>query len=296
MNSQYRDILRSHARPLEPIPTGERSVLRRLDGLKAVLFDVYGTLVISASGEVGTQQKVAGGEAFSASLNALGIGGQIDGDEGVRQLLETIGSFHDRSRRRGIEYPEVDIVDVWRSTVQAMSRAGQLTLPTDGRVDYRRLATEYEARTNPVWPMPHVLECLTTLYERGLLLGLVSNAQFFTPLVFEALLGKSPDELGFERDLQVFSYRLEEAKPSAELFRVAAQSLRRRGVEPKATLYVGNDLLNDITPASKLGFVTALFAGDARSLRLRQRDPRVSGIRPDLTLTGPVELIEVVAS
>ena len=108
-------------------------------------------------------------------------------------------------------------------------------------------------------------------------------------------LGGTPEELGFEPDLQVFSYRLQEAKPSEVPYRVAAESLRQRGVEPEAALYIGNDLLNDIAPASKLGFVTALFAGDARSLRRREADPRVAEIRPDLTLTDLVELIEVVA-
>ena len=295
MNAQYRDILRSHARPLLPIPTGERSVLRPVKGIRSVLFDVYGTLVISASGEVGTQQEAAAGEAFSAALDTSDIRLKIDGDQGVRQLLETIGGFHGRSRNRGIEYPEVDIVEVWRSTVQAMSQSGQLSLPPGGQVDYHRLATEYEARANPVWPMPGVAQCLAALRGRGLLLGLVSNAQFFTPLVFEALLNQTPEELGFDPDLQVFSYRLEEAKPSGVLYDVAVRSLRRRGIEPEAALYVGNDLLNDITPASKVGFVTALFAGDARSLRRRAGDRRVEGIEPDLTLTSLVELIEVVA-
>ena len=70
MNSLYRDILRRHAQRLEPIPTGERSLVRQVDGLRAVLFDVYGTLVISASGEVGTASDTGRAGAFSAALEA----------------------------------------------------------------------------------------------------------------------------------------------------------------------------------------------------------------------------------
>ena len=40
-------------------------------------------------------------------------------------------------------------------------------------------------------------------------------------------------------------------------------------------------MLNDISAASRAGFKTALFAGDRRSLRLREGDPRVRGIMPD---------------
>jgi putative hydrolase of the HAD superfamily len=57
------------------------------------------------------------------------------------------------------------------------------------------------------------------------------------------------------------------------------------GVEPSAVLYVGNDMLKDIHPARSVGFRTALFAGDRRSLRLRQEDSRCRKLSPDLIVT-----------
>jgi putative hydrolase of the HAD superfamily len=55
-------------------------------------------------------------------------------------------------------------------------------------------------------------------------------------------------------------------------------------------LYVGNDLLNDVLPASKIGFRTALFAGDRRSLRWRENDSRTSGVTPDVVITRLADL------
>ncbi|MCL1812348.1 MAG: hypothetical protein FWG29_02365, partial [Treponema sp.] len=49
-------------------------------------------------------------------------------------------------------------------------------------------------------------------------------------------------------------------------------------------LYIGNDMKNDITGAAGEGFTTALFAGDRRSLRLREDDPACAGKRPDMVL------------
>ena len=49
--------------------------------------------------------------------------------------------------------------------------------------------------------MPGAAETLAALQQRGLLLGIVSNAQFYTPLMIEALLGKPPGELGFLPEL-----------------------------------------------------------------------------------------------
>mgnify|MGYP001617738456 CR=1 FL=1 len=44
MRSSIRDILRRNSRTCRPQPTGWQPVLARLPGIKAVLFDVYGTL------------------------------------------------------------------------------------------------------------------------------------------------------------------------------------------------------------------------------------------------------------
>ena len=48
---------------------------------------------------------------------------------------------------------------------------------------------------------------------------------------------------------------------------------------------VGNDVRNDILAARRAGLRGALFAGDARSLRLRRDDPACAGLEPDLVLT-----------
>ena len=51
-------------------------------------------------------------------------------------------------------------------------------------------------------------------------------------------------------------------------------------------------MLNDIAAAAAVGFCTALFAGDQRSLRLRTNDKRVGNVQPDLVLTELPQLID----
>ena len=82
------------------------------------------------------------------------------------------------------------------------------------------------------------------------------------------------------------------AKPGTFLYEHAAERLAGKGVEPRDVLYVGNDLLNDCTPAQQVGFRTALFAGDARSLRLREGDGRVGETRPTVTVTDLRQIVE----
>jgi putative hydrolase of the HAD superfamily len=204
-------------------------------------------------------------------------------------LRRTIDEHHRRSREEGIEYPEVDIVEVWRDALRLLEQEGHLSAEP-GVVDPARLAVEYEVRSNPVWPMPHALECLYELRRAGLALGIVSNAQFFTPELFPALLGGTLKDLGFDEQLEYYSYRHGRAKPGEYLYRRACETLAARKIHPHQALYVGNDMLNDMLPAGRVGFRTALFAGDARSLRLREGDPRVEGLLPDLVLTDLSQL------
>jgi putative hydrolase of the HAD superfamily len=288
--------LRALSTPLSPRPAGPGSRLPALPGLRAVLFDVYGTLFVSASGDIGAGDEGSRAAAFRAALESCGLR-PAPGRAAVlgsARLAKQIRAAHARARAAGTEHPEVDILAQLTTTLAGLHAEGLIrTRPGAARV--RRFALEYEARQNPCWPMPGARETLAALRARGLALGIVSNAQFYTPLLFSALLGASPGRLGFRSRACIWSYRLLEAKPSRRLFRLAAAELKQRsGIEPAEILYVGNDMLNDIWPARACGFRTALFAGDARSLRLRHDDPRCRDLAPDALLTGLPQLVRLL--
>jgi putative hydrolase of the HAD superfamily len=302
MPSPYCEIFRKHSRPLEPVPTGEVPVLRSLPGIRAVLFDVYGTLFISGSGEVGTANQRAARLApaserpLDEALHAMGIATSAPAGQGVKYLFQLIEMSHGQSRAAGIDHPEVDIVELWRKTLGELARRGVIDQQAAQAADPKWLAVEYEARTNPCWPMPHLTECLDGLRRSGQVLGLVSNAQFYTPELFEALTGKSAEQWGFLPDLQYYSYRYGCAKPGLGLFERAVKALRDRQIAPGEVLYVGNDMLNDVSAASNLGLHTALFAGDARSLRRWEDRPQLAAVSPDLVLTDLMQIAQCIIS
>jgi len=282
MNEPLIERIRELCRPLSPIPTGEQPVLHRLDGLRAVLFDVYGTLLISANGDIGTDAATFQSTAFRESLAAVDRELIGSAELGAGKLFETINVHHQRSRETGIEFPEVDIVEVWRETLNGLQLKPENELADS---DLQRLAIEFECRINPVWPMPGADECLSTLRNAGLALGIVSNAQFYTPLTLAALFGRPPGDLGFDDALQFYSYQMGRAKPGTFPYEQSERILNSRRIAAAETLYVGNDMLNDVTAASRVGFRTALFAGDQRSLRKREGDARIAGVKPDVVIT-----------
>lgn len=246
--------LREHSRPLEPIPTGIAPRPATWDGIRAVAFDVYGTLFVSGAGDLANDPDEREASAFAAlELPDVTL-------EDYRRLIR---DHHRRGLAKGIDHPEVDILEVWRAL-------------SAGRAEPEKLCLAFECAAHPVWPMPGAAGCLDALHRRGWALGIVSNAQFYTPLLFPALLGRELADLGIPENRCVLSHRLREAKPSLRLFRQMADEFWQIGIAPEETLYVGNDLRNDIRPAAAVGMRTALFAGDARSLRLRDGDPAVA--------------------
>jgi putative hydrolase of the HAD superfamily len=201
----------------------------------------------------------------------------------VRRFTAAVRAEHEGLRRaaRDSRHPEIDVRKIW---------AGILRVPEEAAAEF---ALRFELAVNPVYPMPGLEELLRGLRAAGFPLGLVSNAQFFTPLLFTAFLGGPPEALGFSRELCVYSYREGEAKPSPRLFRKAAAGLAALGIRPEEALYLGNDMVNDVWAAKQAGFRAALFAGDGRSLRLRGEDPRCAGLEPDFVLKSLASLFDI---
>lgn len=291
MTTPFGEIIREHCRPLEPIPTSVEPQLKPLPGARAVLFDVYGTLLVSGIGEVGTVGTDTQSRAFREAFESLGIDVGNSAEVGVQVLIETIAAHRVAMIDDGITTPDVDIVDVWQDTLDEMDMTGLLDTDVD-KIDISTLAIEYECRANPVWPMPLAAECLDSLSNSGMDVGIISNAQFFTLPILSALFDATIDEVGFDSDLRFLSYDRHWAKPDPHLYELACDELRKRGITPEETVFVGNDLLNDVTPARAVGFRTALFAGDQRSLRMRTGDERVDGVTPDVIITDFRQLTE----
>ena len=278
--------IRALTRPLAPRPTGVAPQVQPLRGIRAVLFDVYGTLVVSGCGDIGLTAADAAADPFRRAWLAAALDPDAVPLDGPARLTALIRDDHAASRAAGVEHPEVDILAIWRKLL------AQQGLHAD-TADLRRLTLDYELRTNPVWPMPGLGDMLEALAARGLVLGIVSNAQFYTPLMLHAFLGQPLDRLGFDPACCAWSYRHGVAKPSTAIYAPALRGLaERHGIAPAEVLYIGNDMRNDVRPAQTLGCQTALFAGDTRSLRLREDDPGMDQVNADRVVTTLEQIVD----
>lgn len=288
------DLYRHHNQPMSPIPTGESPDLTPLPGIRAVVFDIYGTLIISGTGDISLVENPDSERPIREALEEAGITVVPETTDFAPRLLAAIRAHQQARRDDGIRYPEVEIRDVWRDFIAQGRAEGTLRCEAPTTEMIATVAVAYEVRVNPVWPMPHLAETLAQLRARDLLLGIVSNGQFYTPLMFEAFLGQTVDALGFDPEARIFSHALLEGKPSTRLYEDLRGVLERRGISPAETFYIGNDLKKDIWPAQLVGFKTGLFAADQRSLRWRRDEADVRDVQPDRILTDLAQVITIL--
>lgn len=268
-----KELVAPYISKLTPLPTKLSPEGRLRPPVRCLLCDIYGSLFISDCGDISMAQRRSGHHGDLDELLAR-HGIQAPASKVLRGFYREIEDDHQRSKSKGVDYPEVQIERIWSSV-----------LSIDSREKVRTFAVEFEMLVNPSWPMPGLIGLVRGCRQGGIRLGIISNAQFYTPMLFEWFLDADPPALGFDPRLTFFSYQHGCAKPSPLLFQLAADKLRELDIPGSQVAYLGNDMRNDIYPAHQIGFQTILFAGDARSLRMRDNDPLCMHIEPDLRIT-----------
>ncbi|GAA5120165.1 HAD family hydrolase [Luteolibacter yonseiensis] len=209
---------------------------------RAVVFDIYGTLLIAPAG--GVKPDLLFDPVLREVLRQHGH------EPPVSPSSELHAAVLRHHAAAGVDHPEIDLRVLWREI---------LHLPAGS--DTTSLVRALENAWHPASPMPGAEPFIRNLSARGLSLGLLSNAQSNT------LADLGSMSLLFSPELTILSYQHHIAKPSPEIFQILAGRLAGRGISPEETLYIGNDPRHDIIPAAAAGFKTALFAGHPESLR-----------------------------
>lgn len=273
------DWVSKYIQPIFPVPTSLNPTGTLDEKIRSILFDLYGTLFISGSGDISTARRAADQpQNLEKLFHRFGIKKSLPSV--LKQFFNAIDEEHRIRKEKGIDFPEVEIDQIWMHVLENQD------LDT-----VRDFAMEFELIVNPVYPMPNLEKTLSTCRELNIRMGIISNAQFYTPFLFRWFLNSNPEEVGFHPDLLFFSYKFGYAKPSLFMFETAVERLKAMNISAHRTLYVGNDMLNDIYPAKRVGLKTALFAGDARSLRSRKNVPECKHLSADIIVTDLLQLL-----
>jgi putative hydrolase of the HAD superfamily len=292
----HETSLQSNKRKLEPVSCPSR--VEKLNDVRAVIFDVYGTLInYWRPGFDDKEQRshclkaafreVADRFGFTAFLE------EMDPEEEPEKTLYDlyhgcVALCHESATRNGVDFPEAKVEGAWELIILMLKRRGydpEKSLPGQAGELAKHLAYTYNFFSLGRELYPGAVDALAALKKNNIALGIVSNAQFYTPIDLTLFIrdqsrGAYDDfnEL-FDPDLTFFSYEYNASKPGDFLFKQLYNALYERQILPEQTVFAGNDLLLDIGPASQAGMRTALFTGDKNSAFFHGRE---AAIVPDI--------------
>ncbi len=310
---QYATWLDSRDLPWPTPPEVDRPKARphlvRLPDVRAVLWNVYGTLLAIPGGELWFEhpKPVIMSMVLEKTIQEFKMWGSMSRKPG--QPSEYMGQIYSnvlleqRSFPSGGEkHPEVGADRVWEAILKKL-------LQKDYKFDAgfygslneysRKVAYFFHASLQGTGCYPGSAETLRSIKDQGLIQGLLADGQCFTTVQLQRGLTAQDPALRLDEVIDsnriTLSCDVRGQKPSERLFRSALDPLREKGIEPGQVLHIGSRLTQDIVPARRLGMRTALFAGDKASLQATpEQMQKGSSSRPDVLLTELNQLTEVV--
>lgn len=284
------------------------SLKDKLYDIKAVIFDVYGTLIHYWRPEFNSEdtKRIGVLEAFRKTVDSFRMADSLADINPEEEPQKTLMDFyhglialnHEKSLRKGIGFPEVKIEEVWHTVILLLKRHGydimQLSLGDEHDVA-KCMAFFYNFHSLGRGFFPGVVDALVELKKNNIMLGILSNAQFYTSIDLTLFLrdqsnGRFEDhqEL-FDNSLTFFSYEYGASKLNITMMRKLYDSLHEFQILPSQTVFVGNDLSADIRPAAEAGLRTAFFSGDKNCAFVHDLDGKVI---PDISFSRWEELPE----
>ena len=206
--------------------------------IKAVLFDLYGTLAYEARSE--DSFKVKALKQLVNYLNSLSYDVELESflrvynknlEEALRDIKDTLN--------------EVDVMCLYWRTFKDLGINLTLTLVKEC------LDIFYSTEVKCMKLYPDVIPTLTSLRASKLKLAIVSNAS----LRFEYVI--SHLEISKYFDALVASYKVTKVKPHPTIF---AKALSLLNVRPEETIMVGDTYETDIVAAKLMGMKAILIA------------------------------------
>jgi putative hydrolase of the HAD superfamily len=291
-------------RPL--VPVAYESRYERLGNIRAIVFDVYGTLI--NYWRPGLQNKEKRPEVFADSCRIVAerfaftpylaeMDPQAKPEKTLYDLYcGLIALRHEQASKKGTAYPEIKIEEIWDIILLMLKRHGydaqrHIAAAAGDQAQYVAFTYNFFSLGRELYP--GVINALEKLKRNNMALGIVSNAQFYTPIDLTLLIrdqsGGAYDDMNelFDPELTFYSYEYHVAKPDRLLFEKLFNVLYEYQILPSQAVFVGNDLALDIEPAAQVGMRTAFFTGDRESAYFHGKQGSVT---PDIVFGSWEEL------
>jgi FMN phosphatase YigB (HAD superfamily) len=309
---QYANLLdtRDLVWPVAPetAPPKAKPHVVRMPEIRAVLWNLYGTLVNIFSGEVLFEhpQKFVMEIALDKTVQEFKMWGSMSRKPG--QPAEYMGAIYQRVLTDqkmlpspGEKYPELHAERIWEAIVKKLNQKDYKYDPAmyGPLPEYsQKIAYFFHASLQGTACYAGAAQALEFVHQAGLKQGLLADTQCFSFVQLQRGLTRQHCSVAadtmLDRSLRSLSHEVGSRKPSDRLFKHCLAQLTVKGIAPQQVLHVGSRIVQDLVPAKKFGMRTALFAGDKQSLQATKEQLKDHATRPDVLLTDLSQIAEIV--
>ncbi|MBM4070226.1 MAG: HAD family hydrolase [Planctomycetes bacterium] len=279
-----------------------------LPGLRAVIWNIYGTLLSISGGELVFEhpQDFIMEVALDKTLQEFKMWTSMSRKPGqpaeyLRQLFNRVLSELRMAPSPGERHPEIAAERIWEDIIKKLFQKDfKFDAGFFGSLNEfsRKVAYFFHASLQGTACYPGAAAALSAVRDAGLSQGVSADAQCFTLVQLQrGLTAQDPAcQLAdlIDPGLRALSSELGARKPSERLFRKVLDELARRDVKPNQVLHIGSRVVQDLAPARKLGMRTGLFAGDKESLQADADQLKDPATRPDVLLTELAQIKNVI--
>jgi FMN phosphatase YigB (HAD superfamily) len=279
-----------------------------LPEVKAVLWNVYGTLIRIADGELlhETPDKLRMEVALDKTIREFNMWNSMTRKPGApweymlniyQRIIEELQMAG--TRRKG-DVPEINSAVVWRRIVGKLAQKEYVYDESHyGDEDSlsEKIAYFFHSALQGHEAAPEAATTLIRLTQSGLMQGLLADAQCFTLVqLVSDLRGQEPaaSRTIFRPELLIQSFREGVRKPSMSLFAAAFRALKALHLSPENVLYVSSRVMGDLAVAKSIGFRTAVYAGEKLGLSVTVDDLQNPETCPDRLVTRLTQIRDIV--
>ncbi|MGE3316736.1 MAG: HAD family hydrolase [Planctomycetaceae bacterium] len=303
-----RDLVWPRAPVLKAPTAGPK--LESLNGIRAVLWNIYGTLLRIADGRLIFlhPQQIRMQVALEKTAREFNMWNSMYRTPGApweylfaryRKALE----HQELGRYSPGDSPEVNSTTVWKTIIRELKKKDyQYDVAFYGDIDgfSEKVAYFFQASLQGLAAEHGALEAVLSVSQAGLKQGLFGDAQPFTPVqmlrAFRAASTLPPPIDLFAAECSVLSYQEGLRMPSRSLFSKVLARFARLGIEPGEILHVSSRAQPDLAAAQKAGMRTAFYARGGPLPGAPGDESDEPPFEPDCILTDLNQLRQVLSA
>ncbi|MDA0832557.1 MAG: HAD hydrolase-like protein [Planctomycetota bacterium] len=295
--------------PAPIVPAKATPYLKKLPGIRAVLWNLYGTLLHISEGELlfFHPQPIRIQIALDKTIHEFNMWQSMTRKPGapweylLPKYRELIDAAKMRATNKKGDVPEIDSVQIWEKLISRLEQKEyqyDVSFYGDREELAEKVAYFFHASLQGVDVYPGGLETMQAIIAAGFRQGLLADVQSFSLPQLLRVMGRSGKlhELTeiFTPGCVTLSIARGVRKPSLSLYEACVDQLEELGVRPESILYISNQLTDDLAVAKRVGMRTALFAGDKTCLRARSDDLKNPEMKPDRLFTELPQVLQIL--